>query len=442
MRSLRLDIAFENPKLAVALPSGLFFGKLQRLTLRLGDVESVRFTAELLECIESPVLRDIEIESAAISGALVSALSSMIPLAAERLKKLTVWWVPSFSGKMAHLDEQAAVCWLKLLEAMPAIEQLGFGVAPEVRGAGVDRGLATLQPPLVTLPGTNPLLANMVLMTNLRELTFDFIADDVLLCLHDIPDRSLMLQRANFSGLRKHIEDPDAAMMMLLQKLGDGLEELSLMIEVDAYMRPYFSGSLRTRVGALDQIWQSRIALRRLELNWTAFDDEGLRSMATNCPELHTLILDRSEYWTDAVALIMCDSLPELRNFRMRSSEMLTDQALYTFAEAAHRFATLEVEPSYSMSSYALNHLKSKMTPNDPLFDPLSASTIRLIQNATDAVGYGAMAAQPNLMMLGELASSPFGMLVLLKSEDEQIKDPAAPVLRRRAFDIGNHALH
>merc|ERR1712107_502056 len=39
---------------------------------------------------------------------------------------------------------------------------------------------------------------------------------------------------------------------------------------------------------------------------------------------------------------------------------MLSDRALYTLGEVAHRFSTLEVEPSYSMSPFALDHLRQK----------------------------------------------------------------------------------
>merc|ERR1740121_728445 len=91
-----------------------------------------------------------------------------------------------------------------------------------------------------------------------------------------------------------------------------------------------------------------------------------MRCIAEHCPELHTLLLDRSEYWTDAVAFIIVDGFPHLRRFRMRGSPMLTHQCLYTLIEVAHRFSVLELEPSYSMSSYALDDLRKRMAPAVP----------------------------------------------------------------------------
>ena len=48
LQSLVLDLQFEDPSLALALPAGLVFPALQRLVLRLCDAEAVRFGAELL----------------------------------------------------------------------------------------------------------------------------------------------------------------------------------------------------------------------------------------------------------------------------------------------------------------------------------------------------------------------------------------------------------
>mmetsp|Transcript_93321 Transcript_93321/g.273189 ORF Transcript_93321/g.273189 Transcript_93321/m.273189 type:complete len:663 (-) Transcript_93321:99-2087(-) len=361
MEALALDLAFQNPRLAVALPAGLAFASLRRLRLRLGDAEAARLAAELLECVDSPGLQKVSLEGCMLTESLLSALCR-VSLAAGGLVGLKLLWEPHRHAPI-RVDQGSALAITQLLEASPRLEELEIGIAQEVRGLGVARTFSALSPPHVALPSTQPLLANTSALTALRHLRFDFLSDDVLVCLRDLTDRSLCVQRAKFSGLKRQIAEPDEAMVLLLSKLGDGLEELEFLVEFEAEMRPFARGFLHTRIGQLPGQWREREALRSLTLNWTAFDCEGVQCIVENCPRLHTLLLDRSEYWTDATVDVVVEGLPELQHFRLRGSTLLSDRALYSLGQAAHRLVSVELEKSYSMSSYALEQLTQKLCP-------------------------------------------------------------------------------
>jgi len=434
LEHLVLDVVFENPGLALALPAGLLFGGLERLVLQPGDLAAVKLCAELLSCVESPRLRYLEIETVAITEELVSALCHTVSAVSGTLLALKVWWAPTLALTSKYSELSAPYSFLRLLERMPSVECLGLGLASAFRGVGLERSLAPIQPPLVSLPGTNPLLANMVLLTKLRELTFDYLADDVLRCLTDLSDRSLCLSRASFSGVSKFIQDPDEALALLLTKLGDGLEEFILMVDVDVAMRPFYSGVLRNRVGAVPALWEGRVALKYLALNWTAFDDDGVHCIAENCPELHTLLLERAEYWTDAVALTVVDLLPHMRRFRVRPSSMMSDQCLYTLAEAAERFSVLEIEPSLLMSTFALDNLRQKLAPLGGAEGNVAASSLEhlpldWIAAASDAFADVSSGEPPALfpkasahgvgndLTAGDVAAITEGSLIVLEPE-------------------------
>jgi len=373
MQALALDFAFENPRLAVSLPARLAFCGLNRLSLRLGDAEAENLGAELLECIESPGLQRVTLEGGVLAEGLLSALCRVSLASTNGLLSLRLLWEPH---RPMRVDQRQASAIMALQEASCALEELELGLAGGIRGKGVPRTLAPLDPPQVAVPRTQPLLANAAALASLRRLTFDFLSDDVLICLRDLDDRSLCLQSAKLSGLSRQLAEPDEALVLLLSKLGDGLEELELLVELEAEVRCFAQGVLHARIGQLPRQWQGREVLRLLALNWTAFDCEGVRCLVEHCPRLQTLWLDRSEYWTDATVSVIAEGLPELRHFRLRSSALLSDQALYTLAEAADRFASLELELSHSMSSYALDHLRQRLHAEDPsgLWNPTSAA--------------------------------------------------------------------
>jgi len=182
---------------------------------------------------------------------------------------------------------------------------------------------------------------------------------------------------------------------------------------------------LRTRIGALPNQWQDRVALRSLELNWIAFDSAGVECIVENCPLLHTLLLDCCEYWTDDVVVCIMEGLHELRHFRLKASNWLSDGALITLTGAAHRFVSLEVQPSYLMSRYSLDQLRQRLSP--------SSSGLSQFPSAA-AVVFSSLAAPE---------TGDRGALRQLPSEQEEqerlsaCRGPEFPERRRCPIDVG-----
>merc|ERR1719486_228969 len=67
LQSLTLDVAFGNTRLGVAVPTGLTFTSLRRLSLSVWDIEAMNLVTELLECIESPLLQKVALEGSMIT---------------------------------------------------------------------------------------------------------------------------------------------------------------------------------------------------------------------------------------------------------------------------------------------------------------------------------------------------------------------------------------
>lgn len=445
LQSLTLDISFENTQLGMAIPAGLTLSQLRRLSLSIWDEEMLSMAGELLECIESPSLQKIAIEGSMMSQNLFHGLCRVILLTSGNLVALKLLWLPH--QNQIRVDEETALALGPILAAIPRVEQLVLGVPDQLHGRGVARSLAALQPPHVAIPSTQPLLADSVALVFLQQLTFDFLSDDALVCFNTLEDRSFHLQRARFSGSKQLLNEPNEALISLLAKLGDDLEEFSLLVEIEADMRPFFTGFMRSRIGALPEQWRGRSSLRKLELNWTAFDDQGVQCITENCPQLHTLCLSRSEYWTDAAVGNVAQNLPLIQHFRLRSSAMLSDMALHTLGEVAHKFVTLELEPSYSMSGYAIDQLRQKLDPNCDLtgtglldfLDP-SAGAVRMIHAA---------AGEPNPfdgpnphdpINPRVRRSSALSLKLLKPEEEEEEEEPLgwpAHMMRNRSLDIG-----
>eukprot|EP00747_Dinoflagellata_sp_TGD_P197493 gnl/TRDRNA2_/TRDRNA2_68916_c0_seq1.p1 gnl/TRDRNA2_/TRDRNA2_68916_c0~~gnl/TRDRNA2_/TRDRNA2_68916_c0_seq1.p1 ORF type:complete len:501 (-),score=92.61 gnl/TRDRNA2_/TRDRNA2_68916_c0_seq1:52-1479(-) len=429
-----LEIAFENPKLAVALPGGLTFAKLRRLSLRLADAEAVSLGVEILECIESPALQKVDIEGGIFSATFMQALCRIAIMTSGKLVGLKLLWGPD-GRRPTDVSEEVATALATLLEATPALEDLTVGIPAKLRGLGFARRLSPLQPPAVANPGTQPLLLNAAALVSLQHLYFDFLSDDVLVCLRDVSDRCLNIRRASFSGIKRHIEEPEEAMFLLLLKLGDCLEEFTLLIEMETEMRQYMQGILRTRIGALPAQWRGRAALKSINVNCVAFDQEGMRCIMENCPNLHTLLLDRAEYWEDNVVFDLVDNLFYVQHFRLRASLMLSDRALYSLGEVAFRFVTLELEPSALMSMYAIDTLRQKISPGS---QPLTSNLMDLITQTSNAGAVSLIAAasgQPDPYAPRQQAPAPVlpphlrhrrqPQLIMLKAEDEEEEELA-----------------
>lgn len=394
LQALALDIGFENPRLAVALPGGLIFGMLRCLSLRFTDYEAANLAAELLECVDSPSLRKVALEGV-ITTELLSAACRIACAALGGLTGLALSWMPSI-GRPVQVDEGAVLAMGRLLDASPLLEELKIGIQSEIKGMGLVRSLAALYPPDTAIPNTQPLLASTACLASLQHLTFDFLSSEALACIQELADRSLCVRTAKISGVSQlSMSELDDALVLLLAKLGDELEEFELNTELPESLQPYTRGFLRARVGALPECWHGRESLRSLAVNCTAFDDNGVLCIADNCPQLHTLLLDRCEYWTDAVAVIITQQLPELQRFRLRKSSMLSDQALYTLGEAAERLRCLELETSFSMSRFATEQLRVRMGCGAEEASPwdMLLPSVRLLPavEAFDQRGQGAM---------------------------------------------------
>jgi len=403
MQKLALGISFEDTRLGISAPAGLIFTQIRRLTLGLGDAEAVNLGVELLECIESPFLQRIAVEGGVLTETFLHSLYRVVVMvnstyqeatSGNGLVSLKLSWAPG-GPRPLDLDDGVALALGQLLEVIPNVWNLSIGIPEWLRGAGIPREIATLQPPFVEVPNTQPLLANMAALPALQDLVFDFLSDDMLISLQNLSERSLRLRRAKFSGTRRHLQEPEEVLVTLLAKLGDEVEDLSFIVEMEASMRQFMHGMLRPRIGALPGQWNGRGSLRSLMINWVAFDPDGMQCIVENCPQLHTLLMDRCEYWTDDVVGNIMEQLFHLQHFRVRSSDMFSDQALYILGEHAHRLVSLEIEPSYSMSTYALDQLNQKISPGAP---PLGGGG--LMDHLSPSVGtvglMAAMSGEPN----------------------------------------------
>ena len=56
------------------------------------------------------------------------------------------------------------------------------------------------------------------------------------------------------------------------------------------------------------------------------------------------------------------EGLPSLRKLRLRSSSMMSDRALDVLQQSTQQFRVIEIEPSYTMSTYMLDQLRAKLT--------------------------------------------------------------------------------
>lgn len=361
LQALHLSLAFEHAGLAVVLPSNLIFTGLRRLSLRLKDAEATSLAIELLDSVESPCLQRLRVEGCGMNHLLIDAVTRVAHLTEGRLSGLKLLWATNVWEMKVRVDSRCTVALQQLLDVVPALEDLSIGIPHDLRGAGVPRMMEPLQPPHVALPGTVPLLASTASMSSLQFLVFDFLSDDVLACLHPLAERSWRLRRATITGSRHQVRNADEAMLTVLSKLGEQLEEFVFDMELDAEaQRLWRSHMIYERIGELPALWQGRGELRSLKISSTAFDDDGMRCLLERCPQLHTLLFDQCLFWTDATVLEIVDNFPSVQHFRLRQSAMLSDRSVYALSSAVHRFTTIEIEPSYSMSHSALSQLQER----------------------------------------------------------------------------------
>jgi len=199
LQALSLDIAFANPKLATALPGGICLPQLRRLALRLRDATATDIAVELLESVESPCLQKISVEALVVTPVLLQELCRVVLATEGKLAALKLICTPG--ARPLHLDERVSLALNQLLASAPGLEDLTVGVPQWASGAGVERVLSPLTPPDVEVPYSQPILADLAGLSQLQVLTFDFLSDDVLLCLRSVADGSLNLRRASFSGV-------------------------------------------------------------------------------------------------------------------------------------------------------------------------------------------------------------------------------------------------
>ncbi|CAE8590460.1 unnamed protein product, partial [Polarella glacialis] len=179
------------------------------------------------------------------------------------------------------------------------------------------RGVLLFSPPEVTPPTQRQLLRRTLHQSGTVVLNYNST-------LHRMRSLAPFGTMSPPPGVERELQDADNALATLLAKLGEGLEEFTLRVDVETERRPFLLGQLHGRLGALPSLWRGREALKVLDLNWNAFDDDGVRCLADCCPGLEVLVLDRAEWWTDAAVRHVVESLPSLRHFRLRSSAMLS----------------------------------------------------------------------------------------------------------------------
>ncbi|CAE8682094.1 unnamed protein product, partial [Polarella glacialis] len=156
-----------------------------------------------------------------------------------------------------------ALALQEVLETVPKIEDLAIGVGRNARG--FFRTLAPLQPDVLLgdvlsppSPGAALLASAASRFQALQRLRFDFLSDDALRGLMELADGSLRLRSASFSGVERELQDADNALATLLAKLGEGLEEFTLRVDVETERRPFLLGQLHGRLGALPSLWRGR----------------------------------------------------------------------------------------------------------------------------------------------------------------------------------------
>lgn len=351
LQDLSLDITFQQQGLSVAQPAELVLRRLRKLELKLGDPEGNTFAGDLLSCVESPKLKDFKL-LAVLTPHLLDAVR-MALLAAEGLHFLSLTALADPSEVILGAVTVAAI--QEILDIAPAVSSLKINL---------EDGIGGLIRSFSGHPQGDGILQRCMAMRNLHSLVFDFLADDLVALILQSADRSWHLQSARFSGCKQTLRDPDQTLLTLLGKLSGDLQEFSFLIDLELFIRSFAQGIWgisHQRLGPLPNLWQHREALRRLELNWQAFDDEGMACLVECCPGLEVLLLDRAEYWTDSTVQRIVTSLPSLEHFRLRASSMLSDQSLYELQQARHRLQILEIEPSYAMSTYMMDQLKASM---------------------------------------------------------------------------------
>lgn len=353
LQDLSLDLTFQQQGLSVAQPAELVLRRLRKLELKLSDPEGNTFAGDLLSCVESPKLKDFKLLAVLTPQLLDAVRMALLP--AEGLHFLSLTALPDPSEVILGAETVAAI--QEILDIAPAVSSLKINLEDGISGL-IRSWNGGASPP------GDAILQRCMAMRKLQSLVFDFMADDLVALISHSADRSWHLQCARFSGCKQRLRDPDQTLLTLLGKLSPDLQEFSFLIDLELFIRSFAQGIWgfsHQRLGPLPNLWQHREALRRLELNWQAFDDEGMACLVECCPGLEVLLLDRAEYWTDSTVQRIVASLPSLEHFRLRASSMLSDQSLYELQQAPHRLQILEVEPSYAMSTYMMDQLKASM---------------------------------------------------------------------------------
>ena len=185
-----------------------------------------------------------------------------------------------------------------------------------------------------------PFLSTVMALSCLQSLTFDFLADDLL--LHLPHDHGWQLRSVRLSGCRSCLE-PEC-LVTLLGKLSLDLEDFALQLDTQLELRSFTEGFMHERLGSMPELWRNRLALRRLELtlgatyfyhvlsiflsifiyfhqfsmvlyrNWYAFDDDGMATMLECCPQLEVLLMDRAERLGDATSMTFGQSIPNIQH--------------------------------------------------------------------------------------------------------------------------------
>lgn len=165
LQLLTLDLTFRQRDLGVALPGELILRHLQRLELKLNDLEANIFACDLLGCIESPQLRDVKI-MAPLRPQLLNAISMTLLPTNGKLNSLKLTALPSRNMEVL-LDAGTLTALQELLEITPELSKLMISL--EDPSGGLSRYFET-----DVYDGT---LQNLMAMSHLKHLSFDFLSD-------------------------------------------------------------------------------------------------------------------------------------------------------------------------------------------------------------------------------------------------------------------------
>eukprot|EP00397_Hematodinium_sp_SG-2012_P016925 GEMP01017281.1.p1 GENE.GEMP01017281.1~~GEMP01017281.1.p1 ORF type:complete len:640 (+),score=102.29 GEMP01017281.1:291-2210(+) len=356
LQKIDLKLEVVDQDLAPLCPC-IAFTKVRRFSLTLNNAAAV-VGASILDCVDVAHLELFAVE-ATFNRELYHACTRII--ANTKIDTLKINLVP-----VHHLEEIVLdAAFLKAVENHGRGKEISIGIPFRLKACGIKRKVEEVAVGWQGEPFTQSFLPQLSLLhERLRVLTFDFLCDDILRPIATFEDRKFLpnILSITFSGTTQRITmDTHDVVALLLTKLGSKLQVFSYLPETAYETRGFDQGRLPPEVGPLPRIWTNRQDLRVLEIDQLALNEQGVECIVIRCPHLRVLRLSRMEYWTDQVAQVIVQGLPELERLRIGGQgDLLSDRMLYTLAES--KLKCIELMPSYSHSTFGIEHLRAALT--------------------------------------------------------------------------------